>query len=101
WARPAYREVTSKYFKLLHAHEEITRLNVEIHCLHTAIYNKELHATTIICDLSGSDPLLASELKRQWRSQAAINAVHHYHLYQIGSLMGFSGVLGVGTHLDT
>lgn len=101
WARPAYREATSKYFKLLRAHEEITQLNVEILRLRTAIYNEELHVTAIICDLSGSDPLLASELKRQWHSGAAINAVHNYCLDQIGSLMGFSGVLGVGTRLDT
>ncbi|KAG2357318.1 hypothetical protein BDR07DRAFT_1453152 [Suillus spraguei] len=67
WAKPAYREATSKYFKLLHAHEEITRLNVEIHCLHMAMYDEELQATTVICDLADSDPLLASELKRQWR----------------------------------
>ncbi|KAG1739229.1 hypothetical protein EDD22DRAFT_982290 [Suillus occidentalis] len=93
WVRPAYREATSKYFKLLRAHEEIAQLNVEICRLRTAIYDEELHATAIIHDLSSSDPLLASELKRQWHSQAAINAVHNYRLDQIGSLMGFSGVL--------
>ncbi|KAG1900180.1 uncharacterized protein F5891DRAFT_1128625 [Suillus fuscotomentosus] len=94
WAKPAYREETSKYFKLLRAREEITRLNVEIRRLRTAIYDEELQATAVIRDLSGSDPLLASELKRQWRSRAAINAVHVYRLDQIGSLTGFSGVRG-------
>ncbi|KAG1832775.1 hypothetical protein EV424DRAFT_1312453 [Suillus variegatus] len=46
-----------------------------------------------------ADPLLAAELKRQWRSRAAINAVHIYGLDQIERLFGFCGIKGIGTHL--
>ncbi|KAG1811935.1 hypothetical protein EV424DRAFT_1327328, partial [Suillus variegatus] len=30
WMKPAHREATTKYFKLLHAQEEVSRLNVEV-----------------------------------------------------------------------
>ncbi|KAG1827855.1 hypothetical protein DFJ58DRAFT_672461, partial [Suillus subalutaceus] len=50
WVTPAHREVTTKYFKLCRAHKEITWLNVEVHRLHTAIHDEELHA----CGYTGS-----------------------------------------------
>ncbi|KIM50488.1 hypothetical protein SCLCIDRAFT_85842, partial [Scleroderma citrinum Foug A] len=39
WVRPAIREATAKFFKFCRAKEEITRLNVEIRWLRTAIHN--------------------------------------------------------------
>ncbi|KAG1887724.1 hypothetical protein F4604DRAFT_1674896 [Suillus subluteus] len=79
WAKPAHREAMTKYFKLLRAHEEIV--------------------TGIIRDLLISDPLLGAELKCQWHSRAAINAVHSYRLDQIAGLTGFSGVNTIGVRL--
>ncbi|KAJ6493862.1 hypothetical protein DFH09DRAFT_1104322 [Mycena vulgaris] len=37
WTRPAYRLVMDRYFKILHMHKEIKRLNVEIPCVVTWI----------------------------------------------------------------
>ncbi|KAG1770135.1 hypothetical protein EV702DRAFT_949335, partial [Suillus placidus] len=89
WAKPAHRKATTKYFKLCRAHEEITRLNVEVHCLHTAIHDKTVKTSFVINNLLISDPLLAAELKSQWCSRAAINAVYLYRLDQIENLFGF------------
>ncbi|KAG2140551.1 hypothetical protein DEU56DRAFT_870908 [Suillus clintonianus] len=75
WAKPVHREATTKNFKLL-------------------------RASGIIHDLLISDPLLGRELKRQWCSRAAINAVHSYRLDQIAGLTGFSGVNTVGIRLE-
>lgn len=99
WAKPAHREPTTKYFKLCRAHEEITRLNVEVHRLHTAIHDETVKTSLVIDDLLVSNPLLAAELKSQWCSRAAINAIHLYRLDQIETLVGFSGVRGIGTCL--
>ena len=43
WILPANREISSSYFKVLRAHEELHRLNVEIWRLHTAIYDEQQH----------------------------------------------------------
>ncbi|KAG2120042.1 hypothetical protein DEU56DRAFT_928749 [Suillus clintonianus] len=99
WAKPAHREATTKYFKLCRAHEEITRLNVEIRRLRTAIHAEQVQTTAVIEDLRLSDPKLAEELQRQWCSRAAINAVHLHRLDRIECLTGFSGVRGVGMTL--
>jgi hypothetical protein len=100
WSKPGYRQATTKFFKLCRAHEEITRLNVEVRRLRTAIHDEELRTSAVIQELLISDPQLGCELRRQWHSCAAINAVHSYRLDRIESLVGFSGVKGVGVRLQ-
>lgn len=100
WAKPAHREATTKYFRLCRAREEITRLNVEVRRLRTAIHDETAKTSATINSLLVSDPLLSAELKHQWRLRAAINAVHSFRLDQIESLAGFSGIRGIGTRLN-
>ncbi|KAG0697996.1 hypothetical protein DFH29DRAFT_878298 [Suillus ampliporus] len=97
WAKPAHQEATNKFFKLRHAHEEVERLNIEVHHLCTAIHAEELQTSAIIDDLLLSDLRLAAELQCQWRLHAAVNAVHCYCLDRIESLAGFLGIRGIGT----
>lgn len=99
WSKPGHREATTKFFKLCRAREEITRLNIEVRRLRTAIHDEELWTSAVIQELLISDPHLGRELQRQWRPRAAINAVHSYRLDCIESLEGFSGVAGVGVRL--
>ncbi|KAG1722924.1 uncharacterized protein EDB91DRAFT_1037898, partial [Suillus paluster] len=96
WTKPAYREATTKHFKLLHAREEVSHLNIEIHRLCTFIHDEETDTSKVIEDLQSSNPLLASELRRQWRSRSAINMLHIFQLNQIEAIPGFSGVRGIG-----
>ncbi|KAG1780643.1 hypothetical protein EV702DRAFT_1177860 [Suillus placidus] len=100
WSKPGHREATTKFFKLCQACKEITRLNVEVCRLCTAIHDEERHMLTIIQKLQVSDPHLGCELQCQHHSRAAINAMHCYHLNHIESLTEFSGVRGVGVHTD-
>ncbi|KAG1774225.1 hypothetical protein EV702DRAFT_1180815 [Suillus placidus] len=83
WAKPAHCEATTKYFKLHQAHEEVTRLNVEIRRLCTAMHTEEIQTTAVIQDLLISDQTLAHELQHHWCSRAAINAVHTYRLNSV------------------
>ncbi|KAG2337988.1 hypothetical protein BDR05DRAFT_894397, partial [Suillus weaverae] len=101
WAKPAHREATTKYFKLCRACEELTRLNVEICRLRTAIHDEQVQTIAVIEDLHLSDPKLAQELRHRWRLHGAVNAVHLHRLDQIECLTGFSGIRGVGVHLQT
>lgn len=98
WTKPAYREATTKHFKLLRAREEVSRLNIEIRRLCTFIHDEETDTLKVIEDLQSSNPLLASELQRQWRSRSAINMFHIFRLNQIEAISGFSGVHGIGAH---
>ncbi|KAG2070456.1 hypothetical protein BDR04DRAFT_1018715, partial [Suillus decipiens] len=82
------------------AREEITRLNIEVCCLCTAIHDEEHHMLTIIQKLQVSDPHLCCELQHQHHSHAAINAMHCHCLNHIESLTAFSGVRGVGVCTD-
>ncbi|KAG2143103.1 hypothetical protein DEU56DRAFT_911034 [Suillus clintonianus] len=100
WSKPGHREATTKYFKLHRAREEITRLNVEVRRLRTAIHDEELGVSDVMQELLVSDPHLACELQRQYRSRLAINAVHCYWLSRIEKLAGFSGAKGVGVRLQ-
>ena len=64
WAKPAVREATAKFFKLCRVKEEITRLNVEVRRLRTAIHDEEKEVSQTILNLRGLQPLLAYELER-------------------------------------
>ncbi|KAG2112650.1 uncharacterized protein F5147DRAFT_545172, partial [Suillus discolor] len=92
WSKLGHREATTKFFKLCRAHEETTYLNIEVQYLHTSMHDEELRMSAIVQDILISDPQLARKLQHQYRSCAAINAVHHYQLDCIEKLAGFSGV---------
>ncbi|KAG1764331.1 hypothetical protein EDD22DRAFT_979071 [Suillus occidentalis] len=96
WTKPAHREATTKYFKLLCAREEVSRLNVEVRRLRTFVHDEEMETNKVITDLQLSYPLLASELQRQWRSRSATNMFHIFRLNQIENLPSYSGMRGIG-----
>ncbi|KAI5996379.1 hypothetical protein EDD15DRAFT_2387353 [Pisolithus albus] len=88
WAKPAVREATTKFFKLCHAKEEITRLNVEIRRLRTAIHDEEREVSQTIANLRHSDSLLALEFERCHQPRAAVNAVHIHCLDHLENQYG-------------
>ncbi|KAG1871415.1 hypothetical protein F4604DRAFT_1496292, partial [Suillus subluteus] len=73
WTKPAHCEAMVKYFKIQCAHEEIQRLNIEIHWLHTAIHDEELKVNATIDALLISNRPVGLELQRQWQKCAAVN----------------------------
>ena len=58
-----HRQLAVKYFKLLRAHEEIHRLNVEVGRLQAWIDNETTEIKQIAAGLSMQDPLLSAELQ--------------------------------------
>ena len=63
WSNTMHRQLAVKYFKLLRAHEEIHRLNVEVRRLQAWIDNETTEIKQIAAGLSVQDPLLSAELQ--------------------------------------
>ena len=63
WSNTMHRQLAVKYFKLLRAHEEIYRLNVEVRRLQAWIDHETAQIKQIAAGLSAQDPLLSAELQ--------------------------------------
>lgn len=94
WAKPAVHEATAKFFKLCRAKEEITRLNVEVHRLRTAIHDEEREVSQTIANLRRSNSLLACELEHLHQQHTAVNAVHINRLHHLKKRYGLVGSTG-------
>jgi hypothetical protein len=89
WSVPANREVSNKYFKVLRAHEEIHRLNIEVRRLDAWITH-ENQALKSAADIA-TDPHLAAELRRCYAERRRVNKIHRIRLSAIYNLEGYSG----------
>lgn len=97
WTRPAHREITTKYFKILRAHEEIVRVNIEMRRLRTSIHDEHIVFERQIARLQESDILLSAEVEGAYYFRSRVNATHTRHLDCIEALRGFTGICGAGT----
>jgi hypothetical protein len=80
WVSKANREIAGKYFKVIHTHEEIACLNIEISRLQKWVNDEDIHLTTTAMLLHESNPALAGEICRLHDKRQLINDVHHVHL---------------------
>jgi hypothetical protein len=96
WARAAEHEAANAYFKLSRSHEEIQRLNIEIQCLSTWMWDEEQFLEHEITRLQSDAPLLAHQLSKSLKMQEAVNVIHRQRIRQIESLDGFTGCSGMG-----
>ncbi|KAG2069516.1 hypothetical protein BDR04DRAFT_1128820 [Suillus decipiens] len=100
WAVPETWEMSTKYFKLVQSHEEITCLNVEMGHLEAWVEYDDKKMLEVIETLVTDDPssLLAAKLRKQYSVCHRINNVHHCHLHKICQLKGYSGPIPVMQH---
>jgi hypothetical protein len=96
WAIPSNREMTTKYFKIVRAREEIVRVNIEVRRLHTSIRDEHIMYEQNITRLQESSPLLAAEIQNQYATRRRINTTHILRIGAIEALPGFSGICGPG-----
>ncbi|KAG1891130.1 hypothetical protein F4604DRAFT_1876299 [Suillus subluteus] len=80
WVSKANREVASKYFKIVCAHEEIEHLNVEISRLQQWVEDEDAHLLNTAISFEVNQPALACEIRRLHDKRA------------IYAIPGFSGV---------
>ena len=80
-----------KYFKLCCAQEEIARLNIEICCLWTFIYDKTQNIEQVVLLLEKTNPLLYREVQLRWKQSQGVNRQLLQQLDQIKHLSCFIG----------
>lgn len=99
WATPLNREITTKYFKILRAREEIIRVNIELRRLRTSICDEHIMFEHHIQRLHTLEPLLAAEVQRLYNTRRRVNVTHLRILNSIEALKDFSGICGPGVRL--
>jgi hypothetical protein len=96
WAQPAQREAMTTYYKLQRSHEEIIRVNVELHRLVSWIRDEEMQYHKTLLTLQETNPPLAFAMKRKYTWLLAINKEHCRRISKLHTLEGFTGVKGPG-----
>ncbi|KLO06443.1 hypothetical protein SCHPADRAFT_917527 [Schizopora paradoxa] len=96
WARPAAREATSIYYKLLRSKEEIRRLNIEVRRLSTFIDDSERAMAAAVAWLKIHRPPLADQMQRRLDLHRAVNNKQRVRLAELTGKVDFTGLAGVG-----
>ncbi|KAJ2986731.1 hypothetical protein NUW54_g9651 [Trametes sanguinea] len=99
WTIPRNREVAAKYFKLMSARAELPRLNREIRRLDTSIELERREYARAVQELAAGDPLLAAELRSQYRMRRLTHRVHLARIAAIRALPGYTASLDRGEPL--
>ncbi|KAI0702856.1 hypothetical protein BC835DRAFT_1263436, partial [Cytidiella melzeri] len=99
WSKPAIREAMKLRHRLARAQEEVSRLNVEVRRLHTAICDEAILFDDVLRHLnSNNDPLLGATsdfiTRRRKANDHLLTRIH-----QVYALRGYTGVKGPGTRL--
>ena len=89
WSVPANREVANKYFKVLRAHEEIHRLNIEVWRLDAWVVHED-DMLKVAMD-TAIDPHLTAELQHCYTERRRVNLLHRICISAIYCLEGYSG----------
>jgi hypothetical protein len=90
WSVQSNCEIASKYLKIIHAHEEINRLNVEIWQLAMWIEDKDRHFKNV-ATLTRTSLHLSAELAAIALSHCHINDDHHTCLQKVYCLNRYTG----------
>lgn len=96
WARPAAREATTMYFKLMRSKEEIRRLNVEARRLNTFVEDSERALNAAVVWLKRYRPVLATQMQKRLDVLASVNQKHRNRLAVLEGKLDFSGEAGAG-----
>jgi len=98
WSNTMHCQMAIKYFKLLRAHEEVNRLNVEVRWLQAWIDSETTEIKQFAAELSVQNPLLCAELQALFHCQQHVNTQHQLWLQRIYDLKGYSGVQPIVEH---
>ncbi|KAF7325532.1 hypothetical protein MKEN_00402500 [Mycena kentingensis (nom. inval.)] len=101
WAHPGARELMDLHFRLLRAHEELFRLNIEIKGLVTYIRDEERFLLHHIRRLEGEGKWArALQVQKYAMAEGRFNALHIERLTKLSKLPGFTGDLSPGESLS-
>jgi hypothetical protein len=100
WAAPAGRLALDTHFKILRAHEEIERLNVEVRRVATHLQDEDLFLRVQEDIVNAVNPHLAHQIAVYRMVRGRFNSHHIRRLRQIAALDGFTGTASVGVALE-
>jgi len=89
------------YFKICHAKEEISRLNVEIQHVTTYLRDEDCYLHACKAQVQEFNPQLAHQIALHQMEHSRFNAHHLSHLIKISKLPGFTGNILPGESIDT
>jgi hypothetical protein len=89
------------YFKLLRAHEEIDRLNVEVRRVATHLRDEDHYLRQCEETLRLTDPCLAHQISIHSMLRGRFKMHHARVLQEIAKLDGFTGTIAPGVSMDT
>ncbi|PSS29557.1 hypothetical protein PHLCEN_2v2956 [Hermanssonia centrifuga] len=101
WAIQLHREVAAKHFKVIRAHDEIVRLNVESRRLLTRIWDEENEFKNVVANLECTDRILAAEVQSRYLRRARVNRTHVVRLRAMQALPGYTGWMSPGRRLGS
>ena len=101
WASPAGRYAMDCHFNILHAHEEIERLNVEIRRVATHLRDEDHYLHQCEEDTRRINPALAHQIQVHRMLRGRFKVHHEHCLRGITKLAGFTGTITPGQSLDT
>jgi hypothetical protein len=99
WATPAARIVIDRHFKMLHAQEEIFRLNIEIAWVVTYLRDEDLYLRKKEAEVREFNVNLAHQIGLHRMEHGHFNAAHRNSLQVISLLSGFSRSVQPGVRL--
>jgi hypothetical protein len=91
WAIPLHRQMAINHFKVLRAHEEIARLNVEARRLDAWLAHEDRHLASVASELRDAEPLLSAEIHSLSTVRRSIHDLHRSRLRELYRLKGYSG----------
>ena len=100
WATPAGRLAMDTHFKLLHAHEEIDRLNVEIRRFATHLRDEDYGLRSHEKALHPTNPALAHQIRTYRMLRGRFKAHHERCLSGIAKMLDFTGTIVPGECLE-
>ncbi|KAJ7589290.1 hypothetical protein C8J56DRAFT_784452 [Mycena floridula] len=96
WAKPAGRSLQDKHYKILRAHEEIIRCNIEISRLWTQMADETALLEAREQAVSATDPALAYQIRQYRLERGRYNVLHIKRFTKLAKDPRFTGSLAVG-----
>lgn len=96
WAMPSVHQATNLYFKMCHAREEITQLNIEVRHLATYLCDEEHYLCKCQRQVEALHSVLAHQFNLWCQVRSQFNLHHLQHLQDIANLPEFSGTISPG-----
>ena len=101
WAKPIYREILKLRHRIAHAHEEITRCNVQIRRLYTSICDQTDLFSQVLTRLCNTKSDMHGPLRDFVTRRQRINLALLRRVQQVFALEGYTGQTTRGTRLGT